>query len=148
MRAVIAVALIALAGCSSAAGGSADDSSSADSGSADHSGSVDSDRSSSHSGPSSSAGVGRLVGHLGRYGGPLLPNGHMAMSDQPQPGGPVTATGAGTHRIYRATSDSAGRFAFSLPPGRYAVTSPGCQSLTVTVRADRTSTQPIICPVP
>jgi hypothetical protein len=125
MRVAAALAFVAVAGCSSAAGGSA-----------------------GHRGPNSSspAGTGRLDGHVGRYGGPMMPDGHMAVSDSPQLGVPVTATAA--HRTYRTTSDGGGRVAFRLPPGRYAVASPGCQPSTVTVRAGRTTTQPIVCAVP
>lgn len=72
----------------------------------------------------------------------------MAVSDAPLRGAAVLATATDNRRAYSTTSDAAGGFAFTVPPGRYAVTSEGCQSGTVTVRATRTTTQPLICPIP
>jgi hypothetical protein len=91
------------------------------------------------------ARTGTLAGHELLYGGPMKPDGHMALEGAPAPDIRVTILRAG-RRVASARTDSDGAFSFALPPGDYTVK--GCRRQELHVTAGITTTHNQICAVP
>src|SRR3954469_14578803 len=67
----------------------------------------------------------KLVVHVTLSGGPMRPDGRMALSDSPDVGDRVTVTGAGG-RTWSARVGRDGDATLTLPAGGYRVTSATC----------------------
>jgi hypothetical protein len=78
---------------------------------------------SSHNDPGQQSST--LNVHIGMFGGPLTPNGHMADSDAPAVGKLITAADTHGHQ-WRARTGNNGTATFTLPPGHYSVVSSYC----------------------
>jgi hypothetical protein len=99
--------------------------------------------SSSASPPNASTGT--LAGVAREWGGPLLPNGHMALEGTPAFDVPLTAA-QNDRPVASTVTGSDGGYRFTLAPGSYVVT--GCVGVTVVVVAAQVAHQDITCPVP
>ena len=89
--------------------------------------------------------TGTVTGVAREWGGPLLPNGHMAAEGTPVLGLTLVAT-QNDRPIATTVTGSDGGFRFTLTPGSYVVT--GCADLTVVVLAGQVNHQDISCPIP
>jgi hypothetical protein len=79
------------------------------------------------------------------YGGPMMPDGHMAANGNPGQGITVTAVRQG--KVVASTvTDADGAFHFSLPPGSYIIR--GCDDVTITVAAGSITQKDLSCQVP
>ena len=79
-----------------------------------HGGSVDKESAST-----TAAATGTLTGLVRMYGGPMNPQtGKQALNGSPGRDWPVKVM-SGAQTVAKAKSDSAGKFRFALPPGRY-----------------------------
>ncbi len=134
------VMLAAVAGCARAGGGVGGSASALSGVTASH---LASSSATPHSG--GTGGTGTVTGVAREWGGPLLPNGHMAAEGTPVLGLPLVAT-QNDRPIATTVTGSDGSFRFTLPPGSYVVT--GCADLTVVVVAGQVNHQDISCPIP
>jgi len=88
------------------------------------------------------------VVHVALFGGPMRPDGQMAMSDSPAVGGAVTVTGPTGH-AYTADTDQHGDARFVLPVARYRIVASACpQPHKASVAATRTARVSIQCDIP
>jgi hypothetical protein len=97
----------------------------------------------------SPSAAGRLVVHIGMFGGPANPNGQMALSNAPAVGKLITATNS-AGRQWQARTDARGRATFDVPAGRYTVVSSYCGRgpQHVHLRPNATARVQIQCDVP
>lgn len=95
---------------------------------------------------STAATTGTLTGLVRMYGGPLNPQtGTQALNGSPGPDWTVTVL-SGSQTVAETKSDAAGRFRFTLAPGRYTL---ACgQEPGVTVVAGQTVSVNCDVPVP
>jgi hypothetical protein len=94
---------------------------------------------------STAAADGTVTGVARVYGGPMMPDGHMAANGNPGQGITVTAVRQGKVVASMVTGVD-GAFRFSLQPGSYLVR--GCDDITVTVAAGSVTRQDLSCQVP
>ncbi len=94
-------------------------------------------------------GPATLTVHIGLYGGPLRPDGRMALSNSPAANENVTAVDAEGRRS-TAPTDADGVVTMRLAPGRYTVFSTYCGTGPhhVVLTADRSARVQIDCPIP
>lgn len=95
---------------------------------------------------SSAATTGTLTGLVRMYGGPMNPQtGKQALNGSPGPDWTVKVL-SGSQTVAEAKSDAAGKFRFSLAPGRYTL---ACgQEPSVVVVAGQTASVDCDVPVP
>ena len=95
---------------------------------------------------STAATTGTLTGLVRMYGGPMNPQtGKQALNGSPGPDWTVKVL-SGTQTVAEAKSDAAGKYRFSLAPGRYTV---ACgQEPSVVVVAGQTVSVDCDVPVP
>jgi len=127
-RYVAAVMLLTLAGCASrsrVASNSASDRSGVVASTAPADGTV--------------SGVARM------YGGPMMPDGHMAANGNPGQSITVTAVRQGKD-VASMVTGADGKFHFVLLPGSYVIR--GCTDVTITVAAGSRTQEDLSCPVP
>ena len=95
---------------------------------------------------STAATTGTLTGLVRMYGGPMNPqNGKQALNGSPGPDWTVRVL-SGSQTVAEAKSDAAGKFRFSLTPGRYTL---ACgQEPSVIVVAGQTVSVDCDVPVP
>ena len=101
-------------------------------------------------GPNAPARPARLIVHVGMFGGPMRPDGHMAASNAPAVGEQVVAVAVGrAGRRYTGTTGADGLATLRLPAGRYRVGSGYCGGpRTVTVPVGGSARVDIRCDVP
>jgi hypothetical protein len=96
---------------------------------------------------SPSPALGIVTGTVRGYGGPLKPNGHMALDGQPFGSTKVTiADGQGT--IAASVTSVDGVFAFDLRAGKYLLTSSCNEPAVISVTPGRTVRHDLRCDVP
>lgn len=88
---------------------------------------------------------GELIGVTRLYGGPIRPDGTMALNGQPGSDIRVSVRGRGA-TVADSVTGSDGTFAFHLAPGRYVLK--GCMSVVVVIHSGQTTAQDVTCPVP
>src|SRR4051794_2872629 len=104
--------------------------------------------SSSARGDGAAPAQAKLVVHVTLSGGPMRPDGRMALSDSPDVGDRVTVTGAGG-RTWSARVGRDGDATLTLPAGGYRVTSATCGAgRRVAVQAGATARPSLPCDVP
>ena len=89
---------------------------------------------------------GILIVHVATFGGPMLPDGHMAASNNPVSGTEVTARDSAGHRTIASTNPQ-GDASLTLVPGRYTVRS-SCGTASATVTMGHVARATIHCDVP
>jgi hypothetical protein len=104
-----------------------------------------------HGGPTSqpdSAGAATLSVRIAMYGGPMRADGHMAMTGQPAPKAAVQLRDA-HGRVWPGNTGFRGIAVFTVPAGRYRVSSSYCGVPTsVTVAAGTSRVVALQCDVP
>lgn len=100
------------------------------------------------SGAAATAQRSTLVVRMAMYGGPLLPDGHMALDGRAAPGEPITVTDA-RGRTWPTRTGPHGAVTLRLPAGHYRVTSSYCgQPVPVWLRDGRPAAALLRCDVP
>lgn len=94
---------------------------------------------------STAATSGAVTGVARVYGGPMMPDGHMAANGSPGQGITVTAVRQGKV-VASMMTGADGAFRFSLPSGSYVIR--GCVDVAVTVAAGSSTRTDLSCPVP
>jgi len=94
---------------------------------------------------STAAATGTVTGVARVYGGPMMPDGHMAANGSPGQGISVTAVRQGKV-VASMVTGADGVFRFSLPPGSYAIR--GCDEVAITVAAGSSIRADLSCQVP
>lgn len=95
-----------------------------------------------------SAGTGLLSVRIAMYGGPMRPDGHMALNGSPATEQPVQVRGA-HGRTWHASTGSSGTAVFTVPAGTYRVSSSYCGIPTsVTLAAGTSRPVTLQCDVP
>ena len=99
-------------------------------------------------GAPTATGSGALDVRVPMSGGPMRPDGTMALSDSPIPAAALSAVDHSRHR-FSGRTDSDGLAVLHLPAGHYTITSRPCgQARDVLVSAGRTAHVTFSCDVP